>query len=118
MLSSGDLVEAERRIRALHLANPDAPPVHLLRGRALAAREDWAGAIAAYERAVEIDPLFPAAYFHLALAAVRAGDLAAADRALATYRRLPDGSPERRRAAERMATGLRQLVGVIEETGR
>ena len=36
-------------------------------------------------------------------------------RAIAAYQRLPDGSPARRRAAERLATGLAQLADGLEE---
>lgn len=117
LLTSGELAEAEARMRTLARSYPD-PAVQVLRGRLLAARGEWTEAITACEQAIDLDPLLPPAYFHLAVAAVQAGDLAAADQALTTYHRLPDVSEERRRVAERMTVGLRQLVGAIEEAGR
>jgi hypothetical protein len=114
-LAAGHLDEAERRVRQLLATRPGAAALHVLNGRVMAGRSDWPAAIGAFQRAIEIDPLLPTAYFHLARASVRNGDLSGAGRALGTYRRLPDGSLKRRGVAERMAAGLAQLVGGLEE---
>jgi hypothetical protein len=114
-LLAGDPVEAERRVNALLLTRGDAPGIHVLRGRVHASKGNWEGAIRSYEQAIELDPLLPTAYFHLARAAVHIGDLRSASTALTTYRRLPDASAARRKAAERMNSGLLQLVGGLEE---
>jgi hypothetical protein len=114
-LGSGRLAEAERRLHTLLIGKPASAHLHVLRGRVLAARQDWAGAARTLERAIELDPLLPAAYFHLAGAAVRAGNFDRAESALAIYQRLPDSSELRRGTAARMAQGLDQLLTALAE---
>lgn len=114
-LLAGDFGEAERRVNVLLLSRSESPGLHVLRGRVLASKLEWKGALRAFEKAVELDPLFPAGYFHIARAAVRLGDFRYAGSALTTYRRLPDGSASRRRAADKLSSGLVQLVGGLEE---
>jgi tetratricopeptide (TPR) repeat protein len=114
-LVEGRVGEAELRVQPLLAMRPGAAALHVLRGRILASRHEWDAAMRTFDRAIEIDPLLPTAYFHLARAAARAGDLGRAGGALGTYQRLPDNSIARRNAAEKMAAGLEQLLGGLEE---
>jgi len=114
-LRAGRIGEAERRVQQLLGDRPGIAGLHVLRGRILEARQDWPDAIRTFDRAIEIDPLLPSAYFHLARAATRGGDLKRAGAALSTYARLPDSSTSRRAAAEKMSTALTQLLGALGE---
>jgi hypothetical protein len=114
-LVAGRTEDADRRVRALLALRPGAAPLHVLSGRVLAQRGDWEGAMRTFGRAVELDPLLPTAYYHLARAAIRKGELERASSVLTTYLRLSDGSPTRRVAAERIAKALEQLRGALEK---
>src|SRR5690606_23160252 len=104
-----------RRVRSLLEVRSDSAAVHVMHGRILDRQGDRSGAVRAFDRAIELDPLMPAGYFHLARAAIEAGDLRRAVSALGTYQRLSDTSAGRVRAAERMAAALDQLLGALEE---
>lgn len=114
-LRAGWLEEADRRVAALLVQRPAAAPVFVLHGRILSERGDHEAAIRAFHRAVELDPLLSSAYFHLARASLRGGELARGRRALNTYRRLSDTSNERREIGARMSEGLERLMAALEE---
>jgi tetratricopeptide (TPR) repeat protein len=114
-LQAGWLDEADRRAVGLLTKRPAAAAIHALRGRILGDQGDYEGAIHAFNRAIELDPLLSSAYFHLARVAFRHGELARGRRALNTYGRLSDTSSERRANAARMSTGLEQLMVALEE---
>jgi hypothetical protein len=113
-LAEGRVGEAERRVHELLAQKPTLSILHVLRGRLRSRRREWEAAVRSFERAIEIDPLLPAAYFHLGRAAAHTGDLARARTALGTYLRLQDESSRRRRAAESMSAGLEQLLAGLE----
>ena len=107
--------DAERRIQSLLTTWPGSAALHLLHGRALAQRTAWTDAMHSFEQAIELDPLLAGAYFHLARAALRAGELERADRALDTYLRLHDSDQGRRLAATKIAVGLNRLLEGLQE---
>jgi hypothetical protein len=74
-------------------------------------------ALEALAEAIRLDPLLPAAYYHLGLCAVRVGDLGRAEVALATCVRLPEVRDEHRARAARAVELLRALRAVVEEVG-
>jgi len=96
---------------------PDRPEVHALLGRAHAASGRWADAARALERVISLDPLLPAAHYHLGFAAARTGDLERADEAWSTYLRLAESSPARRETAARARAAAAALLAVLEEEG-
>ncbi|MDR0787582.1 MAG: DUF4388 domain-containing protein [Gemmatimonadota bacterium] len=114
-LQSGEVDEADRQTSLLLASRPAVAAIHLLRGRILEARGDDAGAIHAMDRAIELDPLLPAAYLHLARVAVRSGDFERGKRALNTCLRLNDSSSEHRALAARLSTALDELIAALEE---
>lgn len=116
-LRAGSTGDADRRVSALLAQRPGSAALHLLRGRILAERGDLDDAIAMLEHAVSLDPLLAPAYYHLARVAIRAADFERARVALGTYERLADTSFARQAAASRMAAGLEQLLGALEEVG-
>lgn len=114
-LAAGDLGSASRRLRSLASLRPKSSAFHVLEGRVLHGEGDSGGALRAFERAIEVDPLMAKAYFHFARAACQVGDLKGALNALRTYGRLSDGSMERKRTADRMTAGLSELLEALEE---
>ena len=72
-LRSNDVPGALKAIDALEQKQPDRPLAHVLRGSVLQQRNDPAGAIAAFEKAISIDPLFYPATAGLAALELAAG---------------------------------------------
>jgi hypothetical protein len=99
---AGALNEVEQAVRTRHFAraqallgelgrqHPQDAHVPLWHGRLLVASDRWPEAVAAFARAVQLDPLLADAHYHLGFAAARSGDLARAEEAWTTYLRLPD----------------------------
>jgi Tetratricopeptide repeat len=78
--------------------------VALGRGRALARTDDWAGAVAAFDRALQVAPGDPTALSELGWAALHAGDLDRAEQASAAAVAAATGRP-RLEAASRYNLG-------------
>lgn len=72
-LRSRDMPGALRAIETLEKKQPKSPLPHVLRGRVLAAQKDNAGAAAAFERALALDPKYHAATASLVALDVAAG---------------------------------------------
>ncbi len=116
-LREGNPAHALRLLADLARTHPDRPEVHALLGRAHAAAGRWADATRSLERVVSLDPLLPAAHYHLGFAAARTGDLERADEAWSTYLRLAESSPARRETAARARTAAAALRAVLEQEG-
>lgn len=115
-ISSGDLVEANRRIEALLLRNPDSAMVHTLKGIVETKSGDAEGGLRHFDRAIEIDPLHEPAYFHLASALVGRGELKRARREIDTFLALASPADPRRSRANVLLAGLTQTLGALEES--
>ncbi len=85
--TSGD-PQAAATLAALALAQPDSAPIQLESGRALAAAGRDEQALAAFERAVRLEPDLADAWRELASLHAARGDTLACDRAFACYGRL------------------------------
>src|SRR5690606_3523455 len=81
-LASGDVEGASRSADSFLARHPDSAPGNVLKGIVLARLGRTAEAVHLFDRAIEVDPLHEAAYFHLAAALVRRGDLGRARGAL------------------------------------
>lgn len=115
-LVAGRVEEAEARVELLARALPGAAAVDLLRGRVLERAGRGGEAVEAYARAVARDPLLGSGYYHLGLAAARAGDLQRAQECLATFARLPESDPGEVAVAKRVSALTAELRRILEET--
>jgi tetratricopeptide (TPR) repeat protein len=62
LMAAGKGAEAEAAFKALAEKNPTVPEIHYNLGLLAAQRKDWAGAEAAYKKALEIKPDYSVAY--------------------------------------------------------
>lgn len=108
---------ALRMLAELARAYPDRPEVHILRARAHATQGKWAEAAGALDRVIALDPLSPAAHYHLGFAAARTGELRRAEEAWGTYLRLGDSDPRKRAVAERARAAVAALRSALEGEG-
>lgn len=114
-LREGSPSRALRVLGDLARAYPDRPEVHALLARAHAGAGRWTDAGLALDRVISLDPLLPAAHYHLGFAAARVGNLARAEEAWGTYLRLPDADTARRGTAERARAAAAALRAVLDE---
>ncbi len=103
LLGSGRPEEAERVVAELQAAHPERPEIALLEGRSLSEQGRMRAATEAFARAVSLDPLTPAGYYHLGFAAISIGDVSRAAEAWEMYLRLAPESMERSRVARGVA---------------
>lgn len=89
----------------------------LREGRAAAAQGRWNAASDAFQRAVAADPLLAAGYYHLGIAAARAGELDRAEDAFGTYLRLDPAAGEKRERADRAIGAIIELRRALQEEG-
>lgn len=73
-LDLGNLEAARQEAEAGIAQAPDEPGLHFLYGQVLLSEADWTGAIAAFERTLELDPNTDAAHRGLATAYAALGD--------------------------------------------
>ena len=90
----GDLAQAESRYRAAVAAAPGHARASLNLGIALAARGDEDGAVAAYERVLEIDPTHPYGNYNYARLAFLRKDLPRAEAMVAAALRAKPDFPQ------------------------
>jgi hypothetical protein len=114
-LREGNPSRALRVLGDLARGYPDRPEVHALLARAHAAAGRWTEACLALDRVISLDPLLPAAHFHLGFAAARTGNLERAEEAWGTYLRLAEADPARRSTAERARAAAAALRAVLDE---
>jgi len=93
LLQSRKFKESRNLYEKLVAEEPDLAVYHYGLGKALAALGSQTEAIAQYQRACELSPVFSAARYALAMMYRQAGDLDQATRQLAIYQRNPNGSP-------------------------
>lgn len=113
-LASGDAERAVQSADALLARHPDSVAGNVLKGTALARLGRVEQAILALDRAIELDPLHEPAYFHLAAALVRRGDLARARGALDTYLALAAPEDALRTRATVLLAGVRQTLAALD----
>jgi hypothetical protein len=116
-LREGSPARALRVLGDLAHAYPDRPEVHALLARAQGGVGRWAEAYVSLHRVISLDPLLPAAHYHLGFAAARTGNLQRAEEAWTTFLRLADADPARRAIAERARAAAAALRAVLEEEG-
>jgi tetratricopeptide (TPR) repeat protein len=88
LLKQGSAEEAGLRARALLETGPETAELHTLAGSAEARMGRLTQGLAHLDRAIELDPLHEAAYFHAAVTLVRQGKLDRAQGSLGTFLRL------------------------------
>lgn len=111
----GRLADAERILRLLPSGDATAAERRLLEARVRIARGDWSGAVGVLDSAIALQPSLSSAYYHLARASLRLGDLRRAGAALQHYVRLHDDDITRRESAARMDQALKGLLAAMEE---
>jgi tetratricopeptide (TPR) repeat protein len=116
-LRAGLLDQADRGIAALLEEAPDRAEFHALRGDAESARGRWAEAAACYDLAVRLDPLLAEAYYSLAIATLRTGQITRALDAFDTYVRVPGAGEGQIGRATRATLLLQQIQTFLEEEG-
>jgi hypothetical protein len=116
-LREGSPARALRVLNDLSRGYPDRPEVHALLARAHAAAGRWTEAGLALDRVISLDPLLPAAHYHLGFAAARTGNLERAEEAWGTYLRLAEADPARRSTAERARAAAAALRAVLDQEG-
>lgn len=117
-LISAGVVEVGARRRATRpaaLGEGDGGVGALREGLTAAEQGQWSAARDAFERAIARDPLLAPGYYHLALAAVRQGDLGAAEEALRTHLRLERAAGVQRARAERALAAVHELRQVLDQ---
>ena len=114
-LRSGELAAAGKAIRKLLRQHPDAPEVYVLAGHAAGAAGLWSQARDAFTRAVQQDPLFAVAHYHLGFAAARIGELSRAEESWTTYLKLESSRPGRYETAARGIEAASALRRVLDE---
>ncbi len=93
LLQGNQFAESRKIYQQLVKEESDLALYHYGLGKAIAAQGDLTGAIAEYERACQLSPVFSAARYALAMAYRQAKQLDLATQQLAIYRRNPNGSP-------------------------
>jgi hypothetical protein len=106
---------AARLLDELARAHPESPEVYVLAARSQAALGRWPEAVQALDRVIALDPISPAAHYHLGFAAARMGDLRRAEESWTTYLRLAEGDGARRASAERARGAVAALRAALEE---
>lgn len=112
LLGGGQAEEAERIAAELQASHPERAELATLEGRALAEQGRMRAATEAFARAVALDPLTPAGYFHLGFSAASIGDLGRAAEAWEMYLRLAPESVERSRV-DRGLSAVRVLSEIL-----
>jgi hypothetical protein len=110
LLRRGYAAEARAVTDRLLSEHPEQSDVCLTAGRVLLALHRWHEASELLSRAVKLDPLSAAAYFHLGFSAARTGDFARAEHAWKTFLRLPEARGAEAATAQR---GI-EALGVLE----
>lgn len=119
LVSAGLVEVGARRHLAAAPAGADGaghPAASALReGQTAASQGLWMAATDAFSRAVASDPLLAEGYYHLGLAAARAGELDRAEEALRTFLRIDEGAGAQRDRAVRASGAIRELKRVLQE---
>lgn len=113
-LASGDAEGAAKLIDAFLARYPDSVPGSVLRGTILARLGRLEESVHLLDRVIELDPLHEPAYFHLASALVRRGDIRRARGALDTYLALAAPDDALRSRASILLAGVRQTLEALD----
>lgn len=117
LVVAGEAERAQKLAAELEVAYPDRPDVALATGQTLLAQRRVRAAADAFNRAAALDPLSSDAHFQLGFAALRAGELDRAVRALETCSQLtPQG--ERRDLVARALEAAQSLNLILERVSK
>ena len=107
--STGQLDEAIEAFRQEIRVAPDKDQAHFLLAEALFQRQEFAEAKACYQRAVQLQPLNPRAYYGLMKVCARLGQPDEAAKYAAQFRRLDAGVDEADQTLRRRFNDLQQM---------
>lgn len=111
---AGDIVEAGRLADRALVRQPDSVAANVLKGKVMQREGSLPEAVHHFDRAIELDPLHEPAYFHLASALVRCGELGRARGALDTFLALAAPEDPMRSRAAVLLSGLTQTLEALD----